>query len=307
MKIDKLDPQLRKTYGRIPAVPFHNPVALALLKLLTAFPRKIAPIAGVNVTQQIYPGGSLRIYRPVGEQSRAGMLWIHGGGYIIGNAAMNERECALYAREMKLVVVSVEYRLAPKHPFPCAIDDCFAAWLWMQQNAGELGLATDRIVVAGQSAGGGLAAALAQRVLDHGGVQPAGQSLIYPMLDDRTAARHELDAIKHRLWNNRNNRGGWTYYLGQSPGQGELPAYATPARRVDLTGLPPTWLGVGEVDLFYEEDVEYARRLQEAGVDCELYTVPGAPHAFEMLVPDATISRDFIDSNNRFLRRVLAL
>lgn len=307
MNIDSLHPQLRKTYGRIPAIPFHNPVALALLKFLSGLSRPGKPIAGVAIYQQQHAAGCVRVYRPEGEQSGAGLLWIHGGGYLIGNAATNERECAQYALDLKAVVVSVEYRLAPRHPFPCALDDCFTAWQWLLQNADELGVDANRIVIAGQSAGGGLAAALAQRIFDGGGVQPAGQSLIYPMLDDRTAARRELDAIKHRLWNNRNNRGGWTHYLGQAAGLDEVPPYAVPARRADLSGLPPAWVGVGEVDLFYEEDVEYARRLQEAGVDCELYTVPGAPHAFEMLVPDAPVSRDFVAANNQFMRRVLGL
>jgi acetyl esterase/lipase len=307
MNLDKVHPQLRKTYSRIPAVPFHNPVVLALIKLLGAIPRRTRSLAGVSIFVHKHDSGSVRVYRPEGAESGAGVLWIHGGGYIIGDAATNDRECALYARDLGVVVVSVEYRLAPRNPFPCALDDCVAAWRWFQAQAGELGVAPERIAIAGQSAGGGLAAALAQRLFDLGDVQPAGQVLIYPMLDDRTAARRELDAIGHRLWHNRSNRGGWTRYLGQAPGQDRLPPYAAPARRENLSGLPPAWLGVGDIDLFYEESIDYATRLQSGGVDCELVTVSGAPHAFEMLVPEAPVSRDFVDSQYRFLRRVLAL
>ena len=125
------------------------------------------------------------------------------------------------------------------------------------------------------------------------------------MLDDRTAARSELDAVKNRMWNNKNNRAGWTCYLGQAPGLADVPAYAAPARREDLSGLPPTWLGVGDVDLFYQEDIKYAERLKEAGVSCELKIVPGAPHAFETLVPTAPLSIDFMASHYAFIQQVL--
>lgn len=307
MKNDKVHPQLRKIFARIPAIPFHNRVFLWLLNLLARIPRKTRPMPGVSIVEQKLESASVRIYRPEGELSGAGMLWIHGGGYILGSPAMNDRECARYATDLKIVVVSVGYRLAPKFPFPCALNDCFEAWQWLQNNAGDMGVSADHIVISGQSAGGGLAAALVQRLFDHGGVQPAGQALIYPMLDDRTAARKDLDAVKHKLWNNRNNRGGWTYYLGRPPGEPKLPPYAAPARRENLSGLPTAWIGVGDIDLFHEEDSLYASRLSEAGVDCELDIVPGGPHAFELFVADAPVSRDFVESNYRFLRRVLGL
>ena len=201
----------------------------------------------------------MRLYRPEQGLSGAGLLWIHGGGMITGNAATNDRECAAFARELGIVVVSVEYRLAPKHPFPAALDDCHAAWQWMLSAAGELGIDPARIAISGQSAGGGLAASLALRIRDAGGLQPAAQALMCPMLDDRTGARRELDAIDHRVWNNRSNRAAWSWYLGLPPGSSEVPAHAAAARCANLRGLPPAWIGVGEVDLFLEEDRRYAR------------------------------------------------
>lgn len=307
MNIDKIHPQLRKSYARIPAIPFHNTLALWLMNLISRIPRKTKPIDRVSIEDLALGSLQVRVYRPEGVLSGAGMLWIHGGGYILGNASTNDRECALYANQLKIIVVSVAYRLAPKYPFPCALDDCFDAWQWFQKNASDMGVSPVRIVISGQSAGGGLAAGLAQRVFDHGEVQPAGQSLFYPMIDDRTAARVELDVIKHRLWNNRNNRGGWSRYLGQALGQSVIPPYAAPARREDLSGLAPAWIGVGDVDLFYEEDALYASRLQAAGVYCELNVVPGAPHGFDMLVPDAPVCGDFIQSHCEFLKRVLEI
>lgn len=127
------------------------------------------------------------------------------------------------------------------------------------------------------------------------------------MLDDRTAAQLELDALKHRIRNNRSNRAGWTWYLGQPVGQSQVPAYAVPARRTDLSGLPPAWIAVGDIDLFYGEDRAYAQRLSQAGVPCDFYPVSRAAHGFETFAPEATLSRDLFDDYYRFLRQVLKL
>lgn len=307
MKISEVHPQLRNGISRIPAMPYHNPIALALFKLLLkALPNRKS-MFGVSIVEQQLANASVRIYRPEGELSGAGLLWIHGGGLIVGSALMDDSVCVQYANDLKLVVVSVEYRLAPQHPFPAAIDDCFAAWQWFQNTAYDLGVAPERIVIAGQSAGGGLTACLAQRIFDAGGAQPAGQALFCPMLDDRTAARYELDAIKHRIWNNKNNRGGWSMYLGHAPGKAEEPQYIAAARRKDFSGLPPAWIGIGDIELFYDEACAYADRLKAAGVSCELEVVPGAPHGFEIFCAEAPVTRDYLASCNRFLRKVLKL
>lgn len=307
MKIENINPQLQKTYRRIPTVPIHNPIFLRFVQFISKFKRKRKSLFGVAIHDYKLANSGVRVYTPSGASSGAGLLWIHGGGYIIGSAVFNDRECAIYAKELNITVVSVDYRLAPQRPFPAACDDCFAAWQWFLDNADTLGVSPDRIVVSGQSAGGGLAAGLVQRIHDAGGTQPAGQALFCPMLDDHTATRTELDVIKHRLWNNKNNRGAWTYYLGQAPGLEQVPLYSVPARRQNLADLPPSWLAVGDIDLFYEEDTIYAKRLTEAGVNCEFYVVAGGPHAFESLVPNAPVSVDLLKSNYQFLRRVLAL
>ncbi|NND69824.1 MAG: alpha/beta hydrolase fold domain-containing protein, partial [Halioglobus sp.] len=156
-------------------------------------------------------------------------------------------------------------------------------------------------------AGGGLAASLAQKVCDAGGPQPAGQALFCPMLDDRTAARRELDAIKHKLWNNQSNFAGWSHYLGHPAGEPEERDHAVPARRVDLAGLPHTWIGIGDADLFLEESRDYRARLEAAGIPCDFHTAPGGFHGFEGLAPEAQVTRDLYASNFAFLRRVLDL
>jgi acetyl esterase/lipase len=236
-----------------------------------------------GVRREVRPGG-LRVFRPEQRRHSAALLWIHGGGLVLGSARMDDRFCAATARELGIVVASVEYRRAPQHPFPAALDDCLAAWTWLAATEGP------RIAVGGQSAGGGLAAALTQRLHDADGADPVAQLLFCPMLDDRTAARRDLDAADHLMWHNRDNLFGWSSYLGREPGTPDLPPYAVPARRTDLTGLPPTWIGVGDIDLFHDEDRDYADRLTAAGVDTTFVLVPGAPHAFESWAPKTALA-----------------
>ena len=307
MNIEQIHPELREAVQRFPKMPLHNRFFVTLFKLLG----KVMPGSkcgpGVDIEDRKLQRASVRIYRPQGAASGAGLLWIHGGGLIIGGAKLDNRTCGALARDLQLVVVSVEYRLAPEHPFPAAIDDCFEAWQWFVQQAPQLGVDPARIAVSGQSAGGGLAAALAQRVHDSGGVQPAAQALFCPMLDDRTALRSELDAIAYPLWPNRSNRAGWSWYLGQPAGAATLPPYAAAARREDLTGLAPAWISVGDIELFYDEDCRYAERLQQAGVPCQLHVSPQAPHGFEVLAPDAALTQAMFLSAYRFLCERLGL
>lgn len=173
--------------------------------------------------------------------------------------------------------------------------------------AEELAINPNRIAIGGMSAGGGLAACLAQRLLDSGGTQPVAQLLIYPMLDDNTAANRELDVEMHPLWNNLNNRAGWKAYLGQNPGLPDVPEYAAAARRADLSGLPPAWIGVGDIDLFYKENGAYAERLISAGVPCDLDVVPMAPHGFQVVAPKTSISKSFQERSNQYVIKTLNL
>eukprot|EP00903_Cladosiphon_okamuranus_P003378 g3376.t1 len=240
--------------------------------------------------------------------SGAGMVWIHGGGMVVGKAKMNDATCNMYVKKYGLVVASVEYRLAPEHPYPAAIDDCFESWNWFLEHAEEFGVDINRIAIGGASAGGGLSAALAQRVYDTGGPQPAAQILYYPMLDDRTAARDELTPIEHIGWTNSNNDFGWSSYLNAAAGRlDETPPWASPGRREDLSGLAPAWIGVGDKDLFFEEDCDYAARLKQAGIECQLDIVEGGPHGFDALAPDTEVSKTFVDASNSFLARQLGV
>ncbi len=307
MKLDQIHPELRQSFKYMPTLPVYNRLFVAFVNALM----KIIPVPkagpGVAIESRKLKSASVRIYRPEGALSGAALLWIHGGGLIIGRPEQDDRMCARLARDLKLLVVSVGYRLAPRYKYPCAIDDCFEAWQWLQGSAQELGVDAARIAVSGQSAGGGLAACLVQRIHDGGGTQPAAQLLFCPMLDDRTPARSELDGIRYPLWTNRSNRSAWGWYLGQAPGGPEVPVYASASRRENLTGLPPTWISVGDIDLFYDECRVYAERLKDVGVPCQLQVVPQAPHGFESIAPDAPLTRELLLSANRFLGESLRL
>ena len=223
------------------------------------------------------------LYDPPGRSRPSGaLLWIHGGGLILGAPWVDHGLCNRLSREHGIVVLSVDYRLAPEHPFPAAPDDCCAALTWLHEHADRLGLDAARIGVAGASAGGGLAATVAQMAHDRG-VPLAFQGLVYPMLDDRTALRADHGTRGLLAWSPRRNRDAWGWYLGHPVGEHEDRPYAVPARRADLSGLAPAWVGVGDADLFHDEDVDYARRLREAGVQVELVVVPGMPHAADMV------------------------
>jgi acetyl esterase/lipase len=186
--------------------------------------------------------------------------------------------CSSIAAGLGVLVVSVDYRLAPEHLFPAGLTDCATALTWMHEQSGDLGIDMDRIAVGGDSAGGGLSAALCQLARDQGGPAICFQLLNYPMLDDRTVLRPDHEGRGAFIWTPASNRFGWSAYLGRAPLVDEAPLHAAPARTEDLTGLPPAWIGVGDLDLFYEEDVDYAARLEAAGVPCELHTEPGMFH-----------------------------
>ncbi len=236
---------------------------------------------------------SVRLHRPPGVATgpRPAILWIHGGGYVIGTPAQDDHTCRRLSRELGAVVAAVKYRLAPEHAHPVPLNDCHDALVWL---AGRDEVDTNRVAIGGASAGGGLAAGLALMARDRGEVQPVAQVLVYPMLDDRTALRTDIDERGMRLWNNASNRFGWTSYTGVPPGSRGVGEHAVPARTDDLTNLPPAWIGVGTLDLFHDENVAYAGRLREAGVECALVVVDGAFHGFDGTVPRAQVSKDFV-------------
>ncbi len=295
-----LHPDLRGV--RFFTVPFHLRRLLPVWRLALRLTRP-TPLVGVGVHDALANGVRVRIYRPRERASGATLLWLHGGGLIVGQPSMDDERCARFARELGLVVVSVGYRLAPEHPFPAALDDAVSVWGWLQTSSD---VESTRVSVGGESAGGGLAACLAQRLRDGGGPQPVAQLLIYPMLDDRTAERHDLDAAGHLVWTQRSNRTGWSAYLGRAPGGPDAPPYAAAARCDDLRGLPPAWIGVGRLDLFWDEAHAYAQRLEGAGVPVTLHEVPGAPHGFVVFAPQVPIAQAFVRSQLAFLREHLA-
>jgi acetyl esterase/lipase len=282
---------------RSPVLPFvSGTISRRMLPLYRLQSRVRTPSGrGVTVAKR-YVGDSaipVLLTTPIeGRRPRPGVLWIHGGGYILGSPQMEAFGTGRLARDLGVVTVSPDYRLAPEHSFPAALDDCMATLQWMRAHADELGIDQDRIAVVGASAGGGLSAAVAQRSHDEG-IPLRAQVLAYPMLDDRTALCEDHEGRGRFLWTSSSNLFGWTAYLGREPRMSDAPEYAAPARRTDLTGLPPAWVGVGELDLLYDEDVDYAEKLRASGVPCALVTVPGMYHGADGLAPKARSMQDF--------------
>lgn len=250
----------------------------------------------------------MRLYRPRAARTpMPALLWLHGGGMVLGNHLMDEASSIAIARTLGITVASVEYRLAPQHPAPAAVEDAYAALTWLFDHSAERSIDKERIAIGGGSAGGGIAAGLALLAHDRAEITPAFQLLIYPMLDDRTVLRTDIDTRGHRLWTASSNRWGWGAYLGRPPGGSDVSPYAAPARRADLSGLPPAWIGIGTLDLFYDENISYAKRLEEGGVPCELYVVPGAFHGFNGAFPKKNVSKDFWRAQVSALHRALQL
>ena len=258
------------------------------------------PVDGVQVSEHIAPAEdgrpAVRVvhYEPAGRSQPAGaLLWIHGGGLVLGTPEQDHVLASGLARDAGVPVFSVDYRLAPEHPFPAPLDDCYHALAWLHANAAELDIDPARIAVGGDSAGGGLAAALAQMARDRGQVPVAFQLLQYPMLDDVSALRTDHRARQALVWSTSSNHYGWSAYLGHSPGAGEVRPYAVPGRSADLAGLPPAWIGVGDLDLFHDEDVSYGHRLRDAGVAVELHIEPGMYHGADSIRADAPAMQAF--------------
>lgn len=237
------------------------------------------------------------------RRSSAALLWIHGGGTVLGRPEQGSPLCGRWADELDLFVASVDYRLAPEHPFPTPLEDCYTALLWLHAHADELGVDPDRIAVGGDSAGGLLAASLAQLARDRGGPAICFQLLEYPMLDDRTVLAPDPGPERSFVWSPKASRFGWTAYLGGTPTAGEDDRGAAPARAADLTGLPPAWIGVGDIDLLHPEAVEYADRLRAAGVPVDVAVEPGMYHGADALRPKAPTARRFMDRMTDALRK----
>lgn len=289
-----------------------SPITLAVGRRVV--PRLGPPAPGVEISNRSIGSASgtrgperVRLYEPAGRQRPSGaLLWIHGGGMIMGSPEQDDRVASLLAQELGILVASVDYRLAPEHPFPSGLDDCMASLRWLHDNSVELGVDPVRVAVGGASAGGGLAASVAQRARDEGGLPLSFQLLNYPMLDDRTVLRTDHGGAGEFIWTPRSNRFGWTSYLGTEPSEHHAPPYAAPARTADLSDLPPAWIGVGDLDLFHAEDLDYARRLGDAGVSCELLAERGMYHGADQLMTKAPRMVAYWSSMVGALRRHVA-
>jgi acetyl esterase/lipase len=293
-----VDPELLATAKALPPTTISK-ATLPMMRARLGMPPKPAPAPQPVMKTIPGPKGAPDISVMVidgtgGQKGCPAYLHMHGGGFVGGRVDGNPASLQDIAATCGALVVSVDYRLAPETPFPGALEDNYAALKWMNLNRASLGIDPKRIAIGGESAGGGHAAMLAIAARDRGEYAITFQLLIYPMLDDRTGSTKPApEHIGHFLWNSGSNRFGWESLLGMAPGSANPPAGSVPARVKDLSGLPPTFISVGALDLFVDEDVDYARRLIAAGVSTELLAVPGAYHGFNGLVPKASVSVRF--------------
>jgi acetyl esterase/lipase len=302
----------KELYPLVDAFPAFEFSDERMPKIRTAFEQEMAlgdaDAAGIERSEIYAPneqGPDVRclVYSPQQQGgARAGYLHLHGGGYIMGSPERSDPMNLSLAARLGIVIVAVNYRLAPEHPIPAPLDDSYSALAWFFENAQALNVDPTRIAIGGESAGGGLAAALAIRARDAGEYSICHQHLTYPMLDDRTGtAEFPGDALTGEfVWTRAANQYGWRSYLGAAPAA----APQVPARAESLAGLPPTWMFTAGLDLFRDENIEYAQRLMRDGVSTELVVYPGACHGFQGL-PGTHLGARFAKAHREALRVAL--
>lgn len=313
-----IDPELVASLDMFPALELTNEIVVQVRAMMEEMRASMVPnlptFPDISVSEHHVPGPEgapevrVLVYVPTTAPTPLpALLWIHGGGYVIGTADQDDLTVKSIVSAVGCAAVSVDYRLAPETMHPGPVEDCYAALHWLFTHAGELGVDAARIAIGGASAGGGLAAGLALLTRDRGEVPLAFQLLIYPMLDDRTVMVAEPHPYTGEyIWTPGANRFGWTSLLGQEPGGSDVSPYAAAARAESLVGLPPTFISVGALDLFLEEDLEYARRLMRVGVPTELHVYPGAYHGFDMAAGASvtqSAQRDRFDALRRAFSR----
>jgi acetyl esterase/lipase len=301
---DMLDPEI---VPFLAGFPFEHIDANILAKVRQPGP-VVALTDEVVRTEHVAPGDPdvpLRVHRAKTAEGLLPCIYsIHGGGFVIGSYDMDDLAFDRWCPMLDVVGVSVEYRLAPETPYPGPLEDCYTGLKWVYEHAEELGVDRERIGVRGVSAGGGLAAGLALLARDRGEVPLLFELLDCPMLDDRLqTSSSQLDGLV--VWSKKSNEFGWGSYLGDLAGTDDVPYYAAPARATDLSGLPPSFVSVGAVDGFRDEDIDYALRLNQAGVPCELHVYPGAPHGYQ-IAPKSSVARQGRRDADEWLQRQLA-
>lgn len=315
-RIQRTDPELTPALEAFPPLILSREalpdIRAASAQMLEQMKGQLPTFPDVVTEDRRIPGAAgdpdvmVRVYRPRNPDGPLpGLLWIHGGGYVLGGVAQDDVSVKMLVTSVNAVIVSVEYRLAPETPFPGPLEDCYAALKWLREHARELGVDPARLAIGGASAGGGLAAGLGLLARDHGEVPLIFQLLIYPMIDDRNVMSAEEAGSDHHIWSRASNRFGWQAYLGDAYGTAEVPAHAAASRAEHLEGLPPTYISVGELDLFLHEDLDYAQRLMKAGVPTELHVYPAGWHAFDGLAPMSGVSQRFALDRDGALRRAL--
>ncbi|WP_242657060.1 alpha/beta hydrolase fold domain-containing protein [Mycobacterium talmoniae] len=267
-----------------------------------------AGLARRDVTIRGYQGAEL-VASVVARTDKSGVgpgiYHAHGGGMIVGNRMAGVGQIMPWIIEHDAVAVTVEYRIAPEFPDPYPVEDCYAGLLWTAEHAAELGIDLDRLIIAGTSAGGGLAAGNALMARDRKGPRLAGQVLMCPMLDDRDRTASSAQCDDKGIWIRSSNRTGWTALLGDRRGTDDVSIYAAPARATDLSGLPPAFIDCGSAEVFRDEDVAYATRLWCAGVQAELHVWPGGFHGFDLIAPHTALAHAAAAARNAWVARLL--
>lgn len=289
-----IDPEIGAMLEQFPFPPIDNDTMPIMREAMAAPVGDLSDRVTRSIVHAPAKDGSpevvLRVHRPVDAVgSLPCLVWMHGGGLVLGVAGQDDGRFDAWCVRHNMMAVSVEYRLAPETPFPGPIEDCYAGLRYVAEHAGELGVDPNRIGVGGASAGAGLAASLALLARDRGGPLVSSQLLIYPMIDDRQIT--ESSSWNVPVWPASSNTFGWTSYLGDTKGTDGVSPYAAAARATDLSGLPPAIILVGGLDGFVDEDIDYARRLNQVGVPVEFHLYPGAPHGFDALLPNSSVAQ----------------